>query len=125
MKSKKRYKLLIHYKYPQIKKGFEAIVKSLTLSTSVLYTQLDEEGILFKLRFEPHLIIILMTEGDSDYDLSFKIKLYASHIPLIVITPQIPESYREYLLLNGVEKVIQLPINEEEICSAITDIILQ
>ena len=120
----KKYNLLVHYKYPQIKKGYEVIVNALSLPTSIIYTQLDEDGILFKLRFDPHLIIILMGEGDSDYDLSFKIKLFAPHIPIIVITPQVPASFHEYLLQNGVGRVIQLPMNEEEIRNVIMDIIL-
>jgi len=114
-----KYRLLVHYKYPQIREGFKAILSLMTTPVSVEYTQLDEEGILIKLQFRPHLIIILMNKGDSDYDLSSKVRLFAPQIPLIVITPEIPFSYFTYLMGKDVSKIIQLPMDEEEICNII------
>ncbi len=114
-KDKRKYKLLVHCQLYQIRKGFEEYIKSLPVSFDIYYANLSEEGILSKLRFVPHIIVVLPNEGDSDYSLPFKIKLFAPSIPLLVILPKIPESYLAHLKEIGVAEVIQLPTDNEAI----------
>jgi len=117
--------LLVHYRYPQIREGFDIIARLLPFPVSVKYANLDEDGIIKKLHLKPDAIIILMNEGDSDFNLSFKIKLFATEIPLIVITPPIPDSFRLYLNDIGVNKIIQLPMKECDISNIITRILFK
>jgi hypothetical protein len=120
---KKKYTLLIHCQLHQIREGFEEYLNFLPFPTSVHYADLKEEGIQSKLRFNPHIIIILLNEADSDFLLPFKVKLFASEIPLLIISPGFPKSYKCYLEEIGVDKIIELPIGKDIVCQAIEKMI--
>ena len=89
----------------------------------VEYADLQEEGILSKLRFNPHIIILLFNREDSDLLLPIKVKLFAPDIPILLILPQIPESYLNFLKKIGVEKVVQLPIDEDNIRGVVAEML--
>ncbi len=122
-KRTKKYKLLIHCRLYQIRKGFEEHLGSLPVSFATHYTDLNDEGILSELRFAPHLIVVLLNEGDSDFILPWKIKLFAPHIPLLVILPKVPETYRNHLKETGVNEIIQLPEDDQLISGTIIQLL--
>lgn len=118
---KHEYKLLVHSRFCQLREGFEEYVRALPFRCDVNCTNLAEEGILFKLRYCPDLIVVLLNEADSDFNLPLKIKLFAPSVPLLLILPRIPGSYRDYLVEHGVDRIIQLPMDEADICRILTD----
>ena len=124
MKNEKpQYKFLIHCSLHQIRKGFEANIKKLPFEVEARYADLLKEGIVTELRYAPHLIVVLQHESDSDYLLPLKIKLFVPDFPMLVISPTIPVGYHYFLRVIGVNHIIQLPVNDDSICSAILNIL--
>ena len=117
------YKLLIHCSINQIREGFEANINKIRLPIETRYENLLQEGIISKLKYKPHLIVILQYECDSDYLLPLKIKLFARHYPVLVISPSMPESYYYFLRTLGIDHIVQLPADDDAICDAITTIL--
>lgn len=115
------YKLLVHCRFSQLREGFEEYVRSLPFPCQMNCTNLADDGILFKLRYSPHLIVVLLSEADSEFNLPLKIKLFAPDVPLLLILPSIPVAYYDYLKASGVDEIIQLPMNKANICRIITE----
>lgn len=118
-KNNRIYKFMVHCMYPQIREGFEENISRLPFLCHVNYTNLFEEGIVKKLRFAPDLIIILSNEGDSDFNLAFKVKVFAPGIPVLIILPHIPDTYYVYLKELGIDYIMQLPVTGKDIIEAI------
>lgn len=116
-----QYKILVHCRFSQLREGFEEYVRSLPFHCLVNCTNLAEEGILFKLRYRPHLIVVLLSQADSEFNLPLKIKMFASSVPLLLILPRIPISYQSYLSRNGVDRIIQLPMDKVNVCRIIAE----
>lgn len=106
-----------------MREGFNICIDSLPFSINIKYVNLAEEGIISKLRFNPHLIVLLPNKEDSDIILPAKIKMFIKDVPLLIILPKIPDSYLSFLRKIGVEKIIQLPVDNEEIKNAITSLL--
>ena len=122
---KYEYKLLVHSRFCQLREGFEEYVRALPFRCNVNCTNLAAEGILFKLRYCPDLIVVLLSEADSDFNLPLKIKLFAPSVPLLLILPRIPVSYRDYLKANGVDRIIQLPMDKMNVCRIIAEMFVK
>ena len=119
------YTFLIHCSMHQIREGFEANIRKLPLAIETRYTDLLEDGIVSELKCSPHLIVVLQYESDSDYLLPLKIKLFARHYPVLVVSPSMPDSYYHFLKIIGIDHIVQLPANDETICNTITGILKQ
>lgn len=122
--STSQFRLLIHCTIHQIREGFEANIRNLPFPVSIHYADLSQEGILSQLKSSPHLIVVLQHEGDSDYLLPHKIKLFARECPLLVVCPAIPSGYLNFLKSVGTDHIIQLPAGDVSICGAISGILL-
>lgn len=112
------YKILVHCKFPQIRHGFEASLSLMPVDVQTDYVDLSVDGIISHLRFKPDLIVVLLNERDADFGLPLKIKLFANKVPLMVILPAVPERYYYALRVVGVDRVIQLPMNDQQICDS-------
>lgn len=117
--SEKEYKALAHCRLPLIREGFEEYITQLPFSLKVEYCDLSSEGIMLKLDQTPDIIILLQNEADADYGLSYKIKLFAPRTPLLIIMPEAPNSYLDYLKSINVDKVLVLPFDKDKFCNAI------
>ena len=118
-----KYRILVHCLLGQIQKGFNTCVESLPFPVTVKYVNLIEDGIISKLKFDPHLIVLLPNKEDSDIMLPVKIKLFAAKIPLLIIIPKVPYEYSLFLEKTGVEMIIQLPADNEKIKNAISSLL--
>lgn len=114
-----QYKLLVHCTINQIREGFKTNLETIDANISTSYVDLAKEGILSKLKFVPDLIVVLFNEGDSDFLLPLKIKLFASSVPLLVISPSVPDRYLNFLKTIGTDKILILPADRDKICSTI------
>lgn len=118
-KSKQEYKALVHCKLPLIKEGLNEYVAQVPFRIVVEYSDLSTEGFLFKMSPAPDLIILLANEADTDFTLSHKIKLFAPDIPLLVVLPQAPQTYVEYLRSIKVNEILISPFTAEDFCSVL------
>jgi len=123
MKKQLKYRILIHCKLQLLREGFNLILRDIGLPIVVQYDDLVLDGILYKLDFAPHLIILLLNESDSDFTLPTKIRLFASDIPVLIITPATPKNYLRFLYKIGIKDVIELPIDNKLICEKIIDML--
>ena len=117
------YKFLIHCKLHQIREGFEASIRKLPYSVETHYANLLQDGIMSELKYDPHLVVLLQHDSDSDYLLPLKVKLFARHHPVLVVAPAIPDGYYNFLKIIGINHIVQLPAGDESICRTITCII--
>lgn len=118
-KGKQEYKALVHCKLPLIKEGLNEYIAQAPFRLTVEYSDLSTEGLLFKMSPAPDIIILLANEADTDFTLSHKIKLFAPAIPLLVILPQAPQSYVEYLKGIQVNEILMSPFTTEDFCSVV------
>lgn len=124
MQEKKiKFRLLVHCGIHQIREGFEANLRKLPATVHTQYSDLLQDGIMSKLKFQPHLIVVLLHEGDSDFLLPLKIKLFATECPVLLVSPAIPERYSHFLKMIGIEHILQLPADDESICRSIIDLL--
>lgn len=114
--SEKEYKALAHCRLPLIREGFEDYIAQLPFRLKIEYCDLSSDGIMLKLYQTPDIIILLQNEADADYELSYKIKLFASQTPLLVIMPEAPDSYLDYLKSINVDQVLILPFDKDKFC---------
>ncbi len=119
----REYRLLIHCGLHQIREGFEANIKKLPFPVETHYADLLQDGIASKLKYDPHIIVILQHDSDSDYLLPLKVRFFARDYPLLVVAPAIPDNYYHFLKLLGVDHIVQLPVDDHSICHTITSII--
>lgn len=122
-KSKQEYKALVHCKLPLIREGLNEYIAQIPFRLTAEYSDLSSEGLLFKMSQAPDLIVLLANEADTDFTLSHKIKLFAPDIPLLVILPQAPPSYVEYLKEIKVNEVLMSPFTYEDFCSTLKRIL--
>lgn len=113
--NKQEYKALVHCKIPLIKEGLNEYVRQFPFRLVLEYTDLTSEGLLFKMSQTPDVVILLANEADTDFTLSYKIKLFAPEIPLLVILPQVPQSYIEYLKKIQVNEILISPFTSEKL----------
>ena len=124
MKVKKTiFRLLVHCGIHQIREGFEANLRRLPVTVRTQYADLLQEGITAELKLQPHLIVILSHESDSDFLLPMKIKLFVTDCPVLFITPAIPDRYYHFLKMIGIEHILLLPADDESICRSIISIL--
>lgn len=105
---------LVHCAMEMERLGLEHLAEHLPFSLRLTYADLATPGILHKLDEKPDLIILCEMEGDGDFGLAQKIKLFAPDIPLLVMIPAVPKSYLNYLRQVLVDEIIQKPFKEGE-----------
>ena len=113
--NKQEYKALVHCKIPLIREGLNEYIAQFPCRLVLEYTDLSCEGLLFKISQTPDIVILLANEADTDFTLSYKIKLFAPNIPLLVILPQAPQTYIEYLKEIQVNEILISPFTAEKL----------
>ncbi len=116
-------RLLVHCTVHQIREGFEANIRKLSLPVDMYYADLTQEGMFASLKYSPDLIVLLQYECDSDYLLPLKISLFAYDYPILVLAPAMPDRYYHFLRMLGVEHIVQLPLDDEELHKKIAEIL--
>ena len=94
--SKNTHKVLVHCTTPLLQAGLEYFLASLSVKVEASYQDLSKD-LMSKLMPRLDLVVLLETEADADFGLCYKIKLFLTDIPLLIIMPEAPLSYIEYL----------------------------
>lgn len=103
---------LIHCRLDIIRVGIEMHLNKLSIPVKISYLDLNAPGILRKFHsFGYDLIFIVLNESDEDFFLCLKVKTFIPNIPVIFISPEIPETYYDYLKKIGVEVILPLPLS--------------
>lgn len=103
--------------------GLQQIATHLPFRLSLLFMNLTGSGIRQKISKNPDIIILDMWDADTNYSLPHKIKLFAPHIPLLLLLPEVPESFIYFLRSVMVDKILQKPFSQHAFESAIRQLI--
>jgi hypothetical protein len=87
------------------------------------YADLARDGVASNLKYSPHLIVLLQHESDTDWLLPVKIRLFAANHPMLVLSPAMPERYYHFLKMLGVEHIVELPVEDDELQRTIASIL--
>ena len=93
---KNAHNVLVHCLSPLLQEGFEYFLASLPINIDACYQDLSS-GLMSKLKPNLDLVILLEDEADADFGLCYKVKLFLTDIPLLIIMPEAPCSYLAYL----------------------------
>ena len=90
------YEVLVHCPSPLLQAGFEYFLASLPVKVDASYQDLSRD-LMSKVKPKLDLVILLEAEADADFGLCSKVKLFIADVPLLIIMPEAPLSYIEYL----------------------------
>ena len=106
IKSESIYKVLVHSPSPLLQEGFEYFLANLPVQIDASYQDLSKD-LMSKLSPNLDLVILLENEADADFGLCYKIKLFLTDVPLLIIMPEAPLSYIAYLEnMSGVHVLV-------------------
>lgn len=111
---KKKRTALVHCEMEMDRIGLMHLAQTLPFPLNLCFLDLSESGIRQNLAKRPDLIILNMGESEDNYNLPQKIKLFAPNIPLLFLTPPIPDSYIYFLRSVMVDRILQKPFSEHE-----------
>ena len=110
---KNAHNVLVHCLSPLLQEGFEYFLASLPINIDACYQDLSS-GLMSKLKPNLDLVILLEDEADADFGLCYKVKLFLTDIPLLIIMPEAPLSYIAYLEnMSGVH-ILAFPFTIEK-----------
>jgi len=113
---KRKLNILIHCKFSLIRKGIESQIRKLSYDADITYADLLESGIVNQCNQKKYdFIMVLPTKPDEDFLLCLKLKYFVSDIPVIFISSHIPDNYRQQLERWGIEIIMELPLNAENV----------
>ena len=113
----KEYNALVHCSLPVLKEGFESLLESLSAKINVSYQDLST-NLMCKVSPGLDAIILLEDEADADFGLCHKVKMFSYNTPVLLIMPEAPAAYIEYLKsMSGVSILIS-PFTVQEFCNA-------
>lgn len=90
------HEVLVHCPSFLLQEGFEYFLANLPVKVDASYQDLSRD-LMSKLKPNLDLVILLEAEADADFGLCYKVKLFLTGVPLLIIMPEAPSSYVEYL----------------------------
>lgn len=110
IEQKKEYNVLVHCSLPILKEGFESFLENFPLKINASYQDLSVD-LMYKINPDLDAIILLEDEADADFGLCCKVNLFSGGVPMLIIMPEAPIAYIEYLLSMNSVHVLTIPFN--------------
>lgn len=107
------HEVLVHCSSSLLQEGFEYFLANLPVKVNASYQDLSR-GLMSKLKPNLDLIILLEDEADADFGLCYKVKLFLIDVPLLIIMPEAPLAYVEYLKSMSSVYVLTSPFTIEK-----------
>ena len=110
---KKERNALVHCSLPVLKEGFDSFLENLPVKINVSYQDLSVD-LMYKIKPELDAIILLEDEADADFGLCHKVKLFSQNIPVLLVMPEAPIAYIEYLKNMSGVYILTSPFTAQE-----------
>ena len=110
---KKEHNALVHCSIPVLKEGFESFLEKLPVKINVSYQDLSMD-LMYKIKPELDAIILLEDEADADFGLCHKVRLFSQNIPVLLVMPEAPTAYIEYLKNMSGVYILTSPFTAQE-----------